>query len=115
MRHPQHRGQRRPWSRTRTFLFLLMTLAVAALAWYVAGVLAAVVVIIVGLLIVSYLGTDRLANWRSGRPSRERRQMAESILVPPERVGQLGAGPDAVEDWLRERSLDGLFDDRNED
>jgi Flp pilus assembly protein TadB len=111
----QHPRLRRQWSRTRTFLFLLMTLAVAALAWYVAGVLATVVVIIAGLVIVSYLGTDRFANWRTGRPSRARREMTESILLPPERAGQLRAGPDVVETWLRERSLDELLDERNED
>jgi hypothetical protein len=92
-----------------------MTLAAAVLAWYAAGYLALTVVIILGLLIVSYLGTDRFANWRTGRPSRARRQQAEGPLVSPEHAGQLRAEPDVVESWLRERSLDGLFDDRGED
>jgi hypothetical protein len=111
---PEHRRPRAQWSAARTFLFLIMTLAAAVLAWYVAGYLALTVVVILGLLIVSYLGTDRVANWRTGRPSRARRQNSEGLLVPPEHSGQLRAEPDVVESWLRERSLDGFFDDRRD-
>lgn len=86
-----------------------MTLAAAALAWYVAGYLALAGVLVLGLLITSYLGVDRFANWRTGRWSRARRQMAEGRLAPPEHSGELQAEPDVVESWLRERSLDDLF------
>jgi Flp pilus assembly protein TadB len=107
---------RAQWSRKRTFLFLIVVVATAVLAGYVAGYLALVLVIIVGVLIASYLGTDRFANWRSGRPSRARRQLAERLLSPRTSSGQsLRAEPDAVESWLRERSLHGVFDDRDED
>jgi Flp pilus assembly protein TadB len=116
MSSPPSSGPRAQWSRKRTFLFLIVVVATAAIVGYVAGYLALVLVIIVGVLIASYLGTDRFANWRTGRPSRARRQLAESLLSPRKRPGlPLRADPDAVERWLRERSLHGLFDDPDED
>lgn len=104
------RGQ---WSRGRTFLFMIILVAVAAVAYYVDGFLALGVVIIVGLLIVSYFGSHRFANWQTGRPSRTSRQTAERPFTAPQRErGPLRADPDVVEDWLRERSL---VDHRDED
>lgn len=116
MSSPPSSGPRAQWSRTRTFLFLVITVATAVVAGYVAGYPALVLVIIVGVLMASYLGTDRFGNWRTGRPSRARREQAERLLSPPERSGRpLRAEPDAVESWLRERSLHGLADDQNDE
>ncbi len=98
---------RRQWTPARTFLSLIVTLAVAAFAWWVGGYLAMIVVLVVGLLITSYFGTVRFSNWQTGRPSRIRREIAEGIVTPPEDVdAALRTGPDAVEDWLHERVLD---------
>jgi hypothetical protein len=80
----------------------------AAAAWYAgAGVLGVLAVIVVGGLIVMYRRANPLRNWQTGRPWRDspRRPVAS-----PDR----GAGPDPVGDWIRERSLYDLFDDRHE-
>jgi hypothetical protein len=99
------RGQ---WSPGRTFLVIVGTVVVAAFAWWAYGYLAAILVLVAGLLASSYFGTERFSNWRTGRPSRVRREMAESLVTPPRRAGEpLAARPDVVEDWLHER----LFDD----
>ncbi len=106
------RGQ---WSKRRTFLFVIILAIVAAVAYYADGFLTLAVVIIVGLLVVSYFGSHRFANWQTGRPSRTSRRLAERAFTPQVHDGrQLRAEPDVVEDWLRERSLEGLSDDRED-
>ncbi len=115
MSSAEPRRARGQWPRGRTFLFMIILVVAAAVAYYADGWFALGVVIIVGLLIISYFGSHRFANWQTGRPSRTSRQLAERPFTTREQDGQpLRADPDAVEDWLRERSLDRVFDDSDE-
>jgi hypothetical protein len=108
---PAPRGQ---WTGARTFLFMIIWIMAAALAYYAAGFLSLAVVVIIGALTVSYFGRHQFANWQTGRPTRTSRRRADSLLVPPGHDGgALRAEPDAVESWLRERELDGVFEDRD--
>lgn len=110
---PVPRGQ---WTWARAFLFMIIWLIAAALAYYAGGFLSLAVVIILGALIVSYFGRPQFANWQTGRPTQTSRQLAESLLVRPGHDGEeLRAEPDAVESWLRERELDVMFEDRDHD
>jgi len=80
----------------------------AAAAWFAGGgVLGVLAVLVVGALIVTRRRANPFRNWQTGRPWRDSpRRPAAS----PDR----GAGPDPVGDWIRERSLYDLFDDRHE-
>jgi hypothetical protein len=92
--------------------FVIIGLAAAGwLAWLADGVLALIVLLVVALLVVPYRRQRRAGAWRSGRPSSQRRRDVDRFIAA-KLPGLDHPEPDAVEAWVRERSLYDLFDDR---
>ncbi len=87
----------------------------AALGWFIGGVLGFLVVLLIGLLVAAQRQANPLRNWRTGRPWRSSRAARGVVLGPGDRARQGPDEPGFVEGWIGERSLYDWPDDSGDD